>query len=275
MNTPPGASPTFIIMTANADGGGATVGSGLNYFASQALLYSPTSEVDTAKFVVALQNGAAEEDINIVLEFPESALDDYYFKDSLDYVMMPDSTYDIVSTTATIKKGETYAVFKVAFYPVKIDFTKNYMLPITASNSADLMVSSNYGFMYYHIVGNPIAGAYNWDFIRCSTPTCSGGPDGLSFYGDHTIFSPVNGTTVTVPTGYYDHANYIITFDDDGNGNLSNFKAVIDPASVTGNWAANGITIASGPTIVVENNYTKFTLHYTTATRNCTDIYYK
>jgi hypothetical protein len=72
--------------------------------------------------------------------------------------------------------------------------------------------------------------------------------------------------------GYYTQPNYIVTFKND-NGVLSDFKAVIDPAERNGSWASAGITVVQEPTIVVSGDLTKFTMNFTTTTRNCTDIY--
>jgi hypothetical protein len=66
-----------------------------------------------------------------------------------------------------------------------------------------------------------------------------------------------------------------MTFDDDGSGNLSNFKAVLDPAALAADWDPNGIAVATGPTISVSGDYKVITLKYTTLTRNVTDIYTK
>jgi hypothetical protein len=128
--------------------------------------------------------------------------------------------------------------------------------------------------MYFHTIGNPIAGAYSWDFIRYNNPEGTGTPSSLSFYGAEIIFAPVNPTTIRVPTGYFTQPDYIITFKNSG-GVLSDFKAIIDPAAVEADFVPNGITITSGPTILVEDNNTKLTVKYTTSTRNITDIYIK
>jgi hypothetical protein len=212
--------------------------------------------------------------MNVTLQVDPDAKSDNYPVDSIVYLVMPDSLYTLLSTSAVIKAGETVAEFRVVFYPSRIDISKNFILPVTATNDADVSRSSNYGHVYFHTIGNPIAGAYSWNFIRYSNPAGTGSPDGTSFSGHQTLFSPVNPTFIKVPMGYYNHANYFITFKNTA-GVLSNFKVEIDPAEVSGAWAAAGISIGQAPTILVENNNTKFTIHFTTATRNCTDIYYK
>jgi len=274
MNTPPGGSPTLMTVSYGYKEGSALTNGGLKGFGIAALTFPAADEADTVMIGVTIQGGVASKDINITIAADPNAMLDNYSSDSITYVAMPDTVASFVSSTGVIPKGKTYVEFQVIFHPNKIDVSKNFMLAVTATNDAGIVSSGNLSHIYFHTIGNPIAGGYNWDFIRCSTPTCSAGPDGNSFAGKTTVLAPANPTFVKVPTGYYDHANYFITFKNSA-GVLSNFKAVIDPASVTGAWADAGIQIVTGPTILVENNNTKFTCNFTTLTRNCTDIYYK
>jgi hypothetical protein len=275
MNTPPGGAKPFLMMTNNSTGG-TLVNSGIRYFGSQALLLNPTIDNDTMTFAVSLQGVESfSKDINVTLSTPADALDDYLATDKIPYEMMPSTGYDFVSTSGVIPKGKSYAEFKVVIHPSKINLKKNYMLPITATNDAGITMSSNYGYVYYHAIGNAIAGLYTWQFIRCSSPSCSNGPDATSFSGKTTVFAPVDPTTVTVATGYFTQPNYIITFKDDGSGNLSNFAVKLDPAALAADWDPAGIAVASGPTITVSPDYQKVTIKYTTLTRNVTDVYVK
>ena len=268
MNTPPGGSPTMMTLTYEAGWDAGKISTGLFYFGDQALLLDQAAEVQTIKFAVAIQGTSTySKDIHVnVVPNPEAA-DDNYSSDSIEYALMSNDQFKVLNTTPVIKAGERYVEVEVEFYPPNIDFTQSTIMPLTVTNDAGVDVSSNFGTLYLHIIGNPIAGLYTWDFIRV--------PDGgTGFTGHSTVFSPQTPTKVTVPTGYYDHANYIITFKNvDGLGVLTDFKAVLDPASVNGAWASNGIVVTSGPTITVSADYTKFTLHYTTATRDCTDVY--
>lgn len=268
MNTPPGASPTMMTLTYEAGWDAGKVSTGLYYFGDQALLLDQAAEVQTVTFAVAIQGSSTyDKDIHVNVVPNPDAANDNYSSDSIDYELLSDDQFKVLNTAPVIKAGERYVEVEVEFYPPNIDFTKSAIMPLTVTNDAGIDVSSNFGTFYPHIIGNPIAGLYTWDFIRV--------PDGgTSFTGGSTVFSPQTPTKVTAPTGYYTRPNYIITFKNkDGLGVLTDFKAVLDPAVVNGAWAGAGIVVTSGPTITVNDDYTKFTIHYTTATRDCTDIY--
>jgi hypothetical protein len=270
MNTPPGVDRPVVEMSF-VEPGGTTLNTGLRYFGGQALLMSPAVDTVRYSFAVTAQ-GPVDRDVNVTLQIkPENALDNIA-SDGIEYGVMTSNQYRLLSTTATIPKGKTFAEFQIEFYPPNIDFTESTILPITVTNDADIVVSSNHGMFYPHIIGNAIAGLYDWQFIRYSNPAGTGSPDGTSFT-DVTPFLPVDPTTVQAPTGYYTQINYIITFDDN-DGVLTNFRAILDPAGLT-TWNDAGIQVVTGPTITVSPDYKTFTIKYTTLTRNVTDIYTK
>jgi len=270
MNTPPGSSPALVEMTF-VQPGGTLINTGLRYFGGQALLLSPADLTDTIDFAVTIQ-GPVKQDVTVTLELkPDHALDNLP-NDGVNYKVMSANQYKLLQTSATIPQGQTYANFQIVFYPPNINFTESTILPITASNDAGLTTSANYGVFYPHIIGNAIAGLYTREFIRYGTPAGTGSPDIHTFTTQ--VFSPVDPNTILVPTGYYTAPNYIITFTNT-NGVLSNFKAILDPAALAADWDPAGIQVASGPTITVSSDYKKFTVKYTTLTRNVTDIYTK
>ncbi|MCF0059738.1 DUF1735 domain-containing protein [Dyadobacter sp. CY356] len=257
--------------------GGTTINSGLTYYANAALTYPATDEADTATFVVSLQ-GSKElsKDLTINLTVNGNAANDNFASDSIKYVLMPDSLYTFINKTAVIKAGERSAEFKVIFYPSKIDATKNFALPVTATNDGNIDISSNFGHIYFHAIGNPIGGAYSWDYDRYDSQDKSVASTS-SFKGKSTIFSPVDPTTIKVSTGYY-NTHYLISFTNT-NGVLSDFTAVIDPDDVAEVYPVGTITLVTAPKITVTENNTKFVINYVvfngSAYRNITDTFYK
>jgi hypothetical protein len=255
--------------------GGTLLNSGLTYFSAQALILGPADAADTITFAVAVQ-GDVDRDVTVTLQVDPNAANDNIAKDGVEYEVWPSDQFQFLSTTAVIPKGKNYAEFQIVFFPPKINFSKSVMLPITATNDAGYVTSANFGKLYFHLIGNPIAGVYDWDFLRYATPTDPPvtSPDGGSFYDATMVLSPQDPTTVTAASGYYlKNVGYIITFKGDTRGLLTDFRAIIDPVQIAAVWDPNGIVLATGPTITVNPDQTIFTLHYTTATRNCNDVY--
>lgn len=259
-------------------GTGTTVNSGLQFFGGSTLLYPSSHTSDTAKYTVTL-NGpntlSTDLVVNIVPDW--NALNVNYANDSTVYEKMPDSLYKLVTTQVTIKAGTRTAEAKVVFYPSKIDPKKNYMVPVTVTNSSNITVSKNYGHVYFHTLGNPIAGAYSWDFIRYNNAAGTGTPNALSFYDEETTFVPVTTKMVKVATGYYTQPDYLISFKNT-NGVLSDFAVEIDPSQVNDYLTAGGVSIFKKPTITVTQTGGKYTftvnwVAFTGAYRNLTDIY--
>ncbi len=259
-------------------GSGSTVNSGLQYFGGSTLLYPAAHTSDTAKYTVTL-NGpntlSTDLVVNIVPDW--TVLNANYSNDSTTYEKMPDSLYKILTSTVTIKAGTRTAEAKVVFFPSKIDPKKNFMVPLTINNANNLAVSKNFGHVYFHTLGNPIAGPYSWDFIRYNTLAGTGPISPFSFYDDVTTFVPVTTKMVKVATGYYTQPDYLISFKNT-NGVLSDFAVEIDPNQVNDYLTAGGVSIFRKPTIAVAlvGGKYKFTLNwvaFTGAYRNVTDIY--
>lgn len=257
------------------------INSGLQYFSGSTLLFPPTDAVDTINFQVTY-NGPTPtaSDLTVTLASDWAAINDNFSNDGITYEKMPDSLYKIITTTVTIKAGKRDGYAKMVVYPSKIDPTKSYMAPI-APSATGTDVSKNFGHIYFHTIGNPMAGSYTWDFYRynaLTNPTFPTGYNAGSFFGSSISFLPINPTNIHVPTGYYVQPNYLITFKNTG-GVLTNFTAVIDPGELPGAFTANGISMIQQPVITVTPDYKKVTINYVVfngaAYRNCTDIYTK
>jgi len=245
-NTPTSASQNLLVMTFTNNATPANpitvYNSGLQYFGSGSLTYPPTDKADTATFAVTIQGPPTKKDINVTLKVDAGALKDNFANDSIVYQTMPDSIFKFITTTGVIKAGTASVNFQVIFYPGKIDPTKNFMAPVTATNDANIVAASNFGHIYFHTIGNPIAGAYTQEWIRWNNSTGTGTPnyDVVS----STVFAPVNPTTIQVSSGT--GVIYNLTFKNVA-GKLSNFDVSFTPASVT----SAGITITGGPTVAV------------------------
>ena len=137
---------------------------GLSRFQSQALLFDGADVSDTAYFRVNYAATAvAPNDIVVTLGYDAAALAAYNAANpTATYQKFPDSIYRFTQTSVTVKAGQSYTdVIKLTVFPNKIDPSKNYMLPISITAASGVKISANFGTIYYHFIGNCLAGAYN------------------------------------------------------------------------------------------------------------------
>jgi hypothetical protein len=230
---------------------------GMGNFAASAL--NLTSDPDTIIFHVNLASTEfLNHDVTVTIGYDAAALASYNARGGLQYQKFPDSIYKLPTTKVTIKAGTRAVAIPLIMYTSKIDPTTNYMLPVTIMDASGVTPSGNFGTIWFHLIGNPIAGSYTHEWIRWNNATGTGTPTFDQIYGD--AFSPIDPNTIAVQSGT--GVTYIVHFDGTNINNLSNFQASFDPADV----AAAGITITSGPTVVladpVNKKYT-FTFNYT------------
>lgn len=235
-----------------AGGPGSAIGSGLQYFGGGALLYPPADVSDTINFNVRVAGPALGKDLTVTLGPDSKAILDNFAKDSISFEAMPTSLYKILNPTITIKAGQRFAPVKVVVFPNQIDPTKNFMLPISVTDAQGTNVSSNFGHIYLHTIGNPLAGSYTWDFTRYNGDT-TGTKNGSSFTGASANPVPSGPNSLVLPDSYLQTfvdptAGVTISFKN-SNGVLSNFNAYFDPATLA-NLATNSFTIAVAPKLV-------------------------
>ncbi len=235
-----------MIYPAGAQNNG--VGTGLEFFSGCTILYNPTDVSDTLTYYVNIAGtNKLTKPLTYTVAVDDSALQDNVANDGLTYSPMPDSVYSILKTSGTIAAGSRLDTLQIVFYPSKLDLTKTYGLPIKLYVPG-YTVAANFGVMYLHTIGNPIAGVYNWDFLRYNNNDTTGTLAGQSFTGNTTVFAPDNGTQVEVASGYYNQPRYVVTFSDSA-GVLSNFAITFNSSDVSG-WSAVGISIVTQPTVI-------------------------
>ncbi|MDN3658464.1 DUF1735 domain-containing protein [Ferruginibacter paludis] len=273
MNIDPDKTTAPIMELQYLQAGNNTINSGLQNFASAGLTYKSTDLADTANYNISLAGPITfSKDLNVTIAVDPSKLMDNLGGDSINYELMPDSTYHLVSTAAVIKAGQTIAPMQVVFYPSKISVLKSYMLPLTIKDAEGNIVSSNFGTIYFHAIGNPIAGSYTREYTRYNNF------DGTGIPVIHSItpstFSPISPKSVSALSGAAG-LKYIISFTDN-NGVLSNFKVKFDAESV----AKSGVAIVGDITIVTADPVAhkfEFNFHYDNLAgglRNLTDKFY-
>ncbi len=214
---------------------------GLNAFSSQYLLFPVTDITDTAFFYVnyAATNVAAT-DKAITLAIDSAALSSYNAANPTQYEMFPDSIYRFTSKEIIIKKGNNYSdMIPLTLFSSKIDPTKNYLLPISIKAvPSGSTISGNFGTIYYHFIGNPIAGSYTQQWISYDNAAGTGTPD---FNTTSTAtFAKLGPTSISVASGT--GTVYDLNFTNN-NGLLSDFQLSIDTTTL------GTFKITNGPNI--------------------------
>jgi hypothetical protein len=259
-------SPTVLI----SDGG-------TSNFKAAALLPDPTADSATASFHLNYAaTDVAPTDLVVTIGVDQDALAAYNALGGNQYEIFPDSIYSFTTTSVTIPKGANYSDYvTLLIFPTKINLLNNYMLPISIKAApAGSTISTNFKTIYYHLIGNPIAGLYTWEWIRYNNAAGTGTP---AFDEDFSpgIFAPIDGTTVSIESGSAGIL-YVLSFTNTG-GVLSNFKVSFDAASVK----ASGVAITGGPYLISADPITgSYEFNYTYdnlagGLRNITDKYGK
>lgn len=214
---------------------------GLSTFSSEALVFPATDAADTATFHVnyaATNVASANETVTLAVD--AGAIASYNSSSTIQYVLAPDSIFSFTTSAVTLSKGNNYTgSIPLVVYPSKVDPTKNYMIPISIKTApTGTTISGNYGTIYYHLIGNPIAGTYEEYWSRWNAADSSSGKAGALFYqsdvGSITFApnSPLEIAAVSQGVGETD----IIDFTNTA-GVLSNFSIAIPPVA--------GITVGS------------------------------
>lgn len=265
----PNDPSTSILEMRYTKSGGTTIGSGLEYFGDAALIYAPTDDPDTVSFAANIAGAnAAGADVAFTVGADAQAINDNLANDGITYELMPDSLYKIINPTVTVKAGSRAAIYQIVFYPSRFNSTKTYMLPITVIDKKGYSISSNFGHIYFHAIGNPIAGAYKWGYQRWNDAIGAGAPP-TSWTDEVATLLPDNPTQVEVQSGYGDqngfNVRYVISFTNT-NGVLSNPQVVINPNDISGNLTPAGISLTSAAKILTAdlvNMHFKFTYQVT------------
>ncbi|MDE3144462.1 MAG: DUF1735 domain-containing protein, partial [Bacteroidota bacterium] len=231
---------------------------GMTNFSKASLSFPSADLSDTVTFHANYAwTNVAPTDITFTLGYDANALSAYNSLGGIQYEKFPDSIYSYKGTSVVVKAGQSYSdAIPLVVYPTKIDPTRNYMLPISIMSAPGTTISGNLSTIYYHFIGNPIAGAYMEEWIRWQNASGSGSP-AYDFAGMANVFSATSPTEISV-TSQANGLTFIIDFTNNG-GVLSNFTATIDPASYPNAGIAS---ILSGPTVTADLVNKKFTIDF-------------
>jgi uncharacterized protein DUF1735 len=267
------------------------LGSGLEFFSGASLLFPPTDDADTLKFLVNIAApNPLSKPVGITIGFDQAALDSYNAdpNNTVKYNKMPDSVYSFVSTTGTVAANKYLAdTFQFVFYPSKfanLDQTQSWMVPVSILDASGTAISANFSTIWFHTIGNVLAGSYTSSGTRYnytgtiswSYPSPIPPPVSTSNLAFPATASPTSTTTLSLPFSNLGGAGYAIyvTFDPttfavtdvEQNatfiGASSNFK--VELATYDVNTKSfhiithyNNATDGSGNDRIVDQTYTK------------------
>lgn len=253
------------------------LGGMINYSDAAVILPSGSHADMELEFVLYLASSTVNgKDVPVKIALDDKARVDYLAANpEIDYLPLPAANFGLSATNYTIHAGTRYDTVVVRVKdPASLDPTKSYMFPITITDASGLLIPENFRTIYYHIIGNPIAGSYSWDFSRWNNGTGTGPLNAASFTGEEQAFIPLSPTRISVESGYLG-IRYELSFTDN-NGVLSDFVVRQNQQDV----ADQNITITDGPHIVKADPVTgeyifQFKANNGTADRYLIDRFYK
>jgi len=197
---------------------------GLKNFSSSALVFPSTDPVDTASFRINYAaTTAAPADVTVTLAIDDAARVAYNASHTDQYIAMPSTFYNFTTTSVTVKAGQTYSdLVKLAVYPFMFDPAKSYMLPITITGASGVNISGNFGTIYYHVIGNPLAGNYQ-DYGQR-----------INYTGAVTMAAPPVGLALATAPG-------VPSFPVPAGGTVSNNYNLIEPFSPESAVTVSGV----------------------------------
>ena len=259
---------------------------GLGKFSSQTLLFPGSDVSDTISFRINYAaTTVAPRDITVTLAYDAAAITSYNASDpsNPNYVKFPDSIYAPFPTKVIIKKGQSFSdLVKLVVYPNKIDPSINYMLPISIVDAEGIVIASNFKTIYYHLIGNPLAGTYNvvgtrYNFsggVTYSGPSSSTNANIPTNYVSTTnlgttlipgvkVAAPIDGTTVTMSFSNLGFGSgfeygYLIT----GVSNFTNISVSYNPAFTTNNTVKGTYLMSYTPPSPTQKAQFRVVTHY-------------
>ena len=128
-------------------------GGGLENFDAAALEFTATDETYSADIDLNIASPKPlGKDLTITLDVDDALRTSYNTDHDTQFEAMPDSVYSFLTKTAMILAGQRLDTVRVIFYPSKINFTKNYMLPVSIKDAQGQTISGNFGSIYFHTV---------------------------------------------------------------------------------------------------------------------------
>ncbi len=218
---------TILELEYPAGAGNNGLGTGLEYFGGGAITFPASDAVDTISFMANVASTSPlGKDLTVTIAIDPTVITTYNSNNTIQFVQLPDSDFTVINTTAKVAAGSRLATYQLVVFPSKIDPTQNYMLPIVIKDAQGYTISGNFSTIYFHTIGNPLAGLYDnvsstrYNYTGNITYTYPGAYPAwvstldLSPYYPKLV-SPIDPTTIAVPYSNLGGSGYdlIVTFD--------------------------------------------------------------
>ena len=198
----------------------------------------------------------------------------YNAANGTNYVLPPASAYTLASNKVTIPAGQQYAQTTISFFKGVLDPATSYLIPVSIMDASGKALTSNFNTIYYHIIGNPLAGNYTQDFYRWNgTADTTTAPNSTVTTNVPIVISPVSGNSLLLPESYIQtfvgkSNGVILSFNISGSGSttsFSSFAVSLDNATTTG-LTAGGFKVISAPILVESNIVGNLSTHFAGST---------
>ena len=246
------------------------VGSGLTNFTSASIGFN-NGDTTTVTLTITLASvNLPSAPVKVTIGVDAAQVASYNAANGTDYVIAPTDIYSIATTSLTIPAGQQYVQTTVSFYKDSVDPATSYMLPISITDASGKLLTGNLNTMYYHIIGNPLAGNYLQDFHRWNgTTDTTTAPNSSNYYGNPIVISPVSATSLLLPEDYIQtfvgSANGVTLSFSNNAGVLSNFSVFLDAATQSG-LTTGGFKVMTAPVLVQATVVGDQSTHYAGST---------
>lgn len=205
---------------------------------------APDTVTVNAIITLASKN-VASSPLTVTVGLDDTQRTNYNAANGTNYQPFPAAMYKIVNPTVTIPAGQSYAQVTVQVYARKVDPSVSYLLPLTITDASGKNISGNMNTIYYHIIGNPLAGSYTTVGTRYNYGGSIGYSCGSAIPGGAvstaTSPSPKTASPVDAKTIAIDYANL--------GGSGYQYLIKIDPANPNNAIVTSNSTLAGALTV--------------------------
>jgi hypothetical protein len=157
--------------------------------------------------ILVSYSGAQENNQNITVKFKvdPAALDEYNSTENTDYEVLPSDLFSVDAMEVVIPKGQRQVEKVIKLFTSKFDFTKNYAIPLTITETSFGIISGNFETAIYSVgAKNKYDGIYEvtGEFMDLTRPAFVG------IYPYEAELRTITGSTFQRWDHYYGGQSY-------------------------------------------------------------------